>query len=153
MYEVPRMVNTALIDQDYQMIDAHIDEQIKKKIQNMEYVDLGKLLQKNRTLREEDHRMEIVSRNRLTFLSPIADRDQVQINSYMKWEQSFRIYSNILTSKYPSMATELLQYNHTIHSASSAYIWENVYAYNKELRHHIARHPQRSWAIILQQPY
>ena len=97
--------------------------------------------------------MEIVSHNGMMFLSPVADRESIQINSYMKWEQAFRIYSNILTSKFPGMATELLQYNHTIHSASTTYIWENVYSYDKEFSHHISRHPYRSWAVILQQAW
>ena len=59
-----------------------------------------------------------VSRNEMTYLSPIADRELVTINSYNKWEQAFRVYSNVLTSKFPAKATELLQYNHTIHTAS-----------------------------------
>ena len=97
--------------------------------------------------------MEIVSKNGMTFLSPVADPESIHINSYLKWEQVFRIYSNILTTKFPAMATELLQYNHTIHSASTTYIWDNVYAYDKEFRHHVSRHPQRSWSIILQQAW
>ena len=97
--------------------------------------------------------MEIVSRNGMTYLSPITDRESIQINSYLKWEQAFRVYCNILTSKFPAIASELFQYNHTIHSASTAYICENVYSYDKEFRHHISRHPQRSWGVILQQAW
>ena len=75
----------------------------------------------------------------MSFLSPVADKDSaVNINSYGKWEQAFQVYSNILTSRFPTKATELLQYNHTIHSASTTYTWDNVYAYDREFCHHIA---------------
>ena len=86
-------------------------------------------------------------------MSPISDRDNLSINSYGRWEQAFRVYSNIITSKSPGKATELLQYNHTIHMASTTYSWDNVYSYDKEFRHHIARHPYHSWGIILQQAW
>ena len=84
------------------------------------------------------------------YLSPVSDRETLQINSYMRWEQAFRVYSNILTARFPQKATELLQYNHTIHSVSSAYVWDNIYMYDREFRCHISHHPTRSWAIILQ---
>ena len=142
------------IDQDYQMIDAHIDEGIRKKIQAFEFIDFGKLLSKNCPMRDEEgQRLEIVNKNGMSFLSPVGDRESITINHYGKWEQAFRVYSNILTSKYPGKSTELLQYNHTIHTASMLYIWENVYAYDKEFRQHIARHPSRPWGIILQQAW
>ena len=161
MFEVPGEHNlipirqsVSSIDEDYQMIDAHVDELVKRKITNFEYIDLSKLLVKGRSVKEEEHqRLEIVNRNGMSYLLPVADRESVQINSYGKWEQAFRIYSNIVTAKHPGKATELLQYNHTIHAASTSYIWENVYSYDKEFRHHIGRHPQRPWNVILQQAW
>ena len=87
----------------------------------------------------------------MTFLSPVAERDSFHVNSYFKWEQAFRVYSNVLTARFPQKATELLQCNHTIHTASTSYVWENVYDYDKEFRRHIERHPTRSWSVILQQ--
>ena len=126
------VVNGAQIDQDYQMLDMHVDETIEKCIQAFEYVDFSKLVSRNKLVKDDDQRLEIVNHNGMTFLSPIADRENVQITSYIKWEQAFRVFSNILTSKFPAKATELLQYNHTIHTASMAYIWDNVYAYDKE---------------------
>ena len=59
----------------------------------------------------------------------------------------------LLTTKFPGKATELLQYNHTINSAASSYVWENVYAYDKEFRQHVGRHPTCPWNIILQQAW
>ena len=134
-----RQVDINAIDNDYQMIDAHIEEGLRKKVLNLEYIEFGKLLSKNWAGHDEDNRLKFVTKNGATYLSPVADREGGgNITSYAKWEQAFRVFSNILTSRYPDKATELLQYNHTIHTASMSYIWENVYAYDKEFRHHIA---------------
>ena len=80
------------------------------------YVDFGKLLNKSKFGKEEEGRPEFVTKNGATFLAPAADKDNLQINSYIRWEQAYRVFSNILTTKYPGKATELLQYNHTIHT-------------------------------------
>ena len=89
----------------------------------------------------------------MSFLSPVSEHEAAAINSYSKWEQAFRIYSNILTNAHPAKATELIQYMHVIHTTALSYVWENVYAYDKEFRYHIPRHPSRSWAVILQQAW
>ena len=133
MFEVPGrqpLLNSGVVtgsvasmDEDYQMIDAHVEESFKLKIVNWEYIDFSKLLSRGRTIREDEHQcLEIINKNGLSYLSPVSDRQNVQINSYAKWEQAFRVYSNIITSRYPEKAPELLQYNHTLHSASLAYI-------------------------------
>ena len=163
MYELPgpgiellnqSKISVASMDQDYQMIDAHVDESFKKKVINFEYIDFAKLIAKSKTIKDEERqRLEIISKNGMSFLSPAVDREEVQVNNYLKWEQAFRIYSNIITGKYPHKATELLQYNHTIYTASMSYVWDNVYAYDKEFRYHISRHPHRPWNIILQQAW
>ena len=133
------------------MIDAHVDESLRKKIWDFEFIDLSRLLSKGRFNHEESgQRLEIVNRNGISFLSPVSDHELMSINSYFKWEQAFRLYSNILMSRYPNKATKLYQYSHTIQSAASCYIWDNVYSYDKEFRYHISRHPHRSWGVILQ---
>ena len=145
----------SLMDQDYQMIDAHLDDHLKWKIWAFEYIDLSRVLSRGRNVFEEEgQRLEIINKNGSTYLSPATDKgDVTAISSYFKWEQAFRIYSNVLTSKFPHKATELLQYNHTIQTASMTYIWENVYSYDKEFRYHISRHPLCSWSVILQQAW
>ena len=141
------------IDNDYQMIDAHIDEVLRKKILNLEYIELGKLLPCGRG-REEEQKLEFVTKNDVTYLSPVGERDSgLQITSYFKWEQAFRIFCNVLTTAYPEKGPELLQYNHTIQTASTSYIWDNVYSYDKEFRRHIGHHPSQAWNVILQQAW
>ena len=148
LYEAPGKVviltsNNAIdMDLDYQMIDSHIDEILQKKIQCFKYVEFSKLITKSQS--SEDQRLEIVNRTGLTYLSLVSDRETLQINSYARWEQAFRVYSNVLTARFPQKATELLQYNHTIHAASTTYAWDNIYAYDHEFRRHIGKHPTRS---------
>ena len=76
MYPVPgkhEVLDIAKMDQNYQMIDAHIDPGLRRKILNFKYIELGKLLPKGRSM--DDNRMEIVSKNGFTNLSLVADRE------------------------------------------------------------------------------
>ena len=98
--------------------------------------------------------MEIVNRGGMSYWVPLADRDNVSINSFYKWEQAFRVYSNIYTYYHPERAGELIQYNHVIYTASQTYAWDNVYRYDREFRTHMNRHHlNRGWAVILQQAW
>ena len=146
-------VQSSMVDEDYVVISANIDDNMCHKIQNNEYVDFGKLLPRDRIMLEEDHRMELVSKGGLTYFTPVSDRDNGGISSFSKWEQAFRVFSNIYSSKFADRASELIQYNHVIYLASLSFQWENVYLYDKEFRLHMSRHPERSWAVILQQAW
>ena len=85
---------------------------------------------------------------------PASDWDQgATITNFNKWEQAFHTFSNIYLQAHPHKATELIQYNHVIFTASMSYQWENVYTCDKEFRANLARYPDRSWAIILQQAW
>ena len=62
------------MDEDYQMIDAHIEDSLKWKIVNFEYIDFCKLVTKHRGTKEDEHeRLEIVNKNRMTYLAPVAE--------------------------------------------------------------------------------
>ena len=99
--------------------------------------------------------MELVNKGGFTYFVPVSDREGIAggINSFAKWEQVFRVYSNIYTHYYPDKASELIQYNHIIYTASQSFSWENVYLYDCEFRMHLSNYLQRSWAIILQQAW
>ena len=83
----------------------------------------------------------------------VPNANSAQVTSYIKWEQAFRVFSDIYLKVSPSRATELVQYNHLIHSASMEFTWSNVYKYDKDFRLHLASFPKRSWAIILHQAW
>ena len=135
------------------VVGAHIDKSLKQKILANEYVDFAKLVSKDKILRSDNNetKMELVTRGGSTFFVPASDN--VHIVNFAKWEQAFRIFSNIYTKAYPWKSSELIQYNHIICAASQSFSWENVYSYDKEFRMHISNFPQRSWAIILQQAW
>ena len=140
--ELNNFLHSAMVDEDYLAIGAHVDETLQKKIISNEYVDFARLLPRDRLAVEEDHRMEMVNKDGMSYWVPVADRDNLgAISSFSKWEQAFRVFSNIYNSKFPERATELVQYNHIIHTASQMYVWDNVYQYDKEFRLHISRHP------------
>ena len=65
----------AVVDENYVIIGGHLDENLRNKILNHEYVDFARLLPKDRLQREEDHRMEIVNRNGARFFVPVSDRE------------------------------------------------------------------------------
>ena len=77
----------------------------------------------------------------------------MSITNFSRWEQAFKVYSDIYSRAYPHRSAELIQYCHVIHSISMQYIWENVYDYDRDFRMHIARHPGQNWSIILQQAW
>ena len=141
----------AEMDEDYLVVGNHVDQVTQDKIMNGEYVDFSKLIPKDKILCEEDGRLELIVRNGRTFWSPVTE--SVTISNFARWEQAFRVFSNIYTRRFPQKAGELIQYNHIIHSISLTYIWENVYSYDKEFRIHLSKHPQQSWAVILQQTW
>ena len=148
-----RVLPANLVDEEYMVIGGHVDAGLQEKIINFEYVDFSKLIPRDRVAKIEDQRMELVMRGGATYFAPVSDRDATSIGSFTKWEQAFRIYSNILTRVYPAKALELIQYNHTIYTAALTFVWENVYQYDREFRLHISKFPQRSWSVILHQAW
>ena len=145
-----KSVTTLEMDEDYQMVAAHVDGRLRSMIVNHSYIDLAKLLPRNRlgSFDEDAQTLQLVNRGGAAGFVSLSEKAGV-INNYAKWEQAFRIFSDIYTNSYPSRATELIQYNHTIHTASQSYIWENVYLYDIEVRKHMETHPSRNWGIIL----
>ena len=143
----------AQVDQDYVMVGTHLDETTKEKIVKGEYVDFSKLLPKDKVMLEEDGRMELAIKNGRAYWMPASAAESVQISNFVKWEQAFRLFSNVYTNTHLHKSGELIQYNYTIHSIAQTYIWENVYAYDKEFRIHISRHQEQSWSVILQQAW
>ena len=141
-------------DDDYLLVTAHLDLNTQAKIAKGEYVDFAKLIPKEKGLNSDfENRMELVNRNGHSYFVPVTERESTQINSFSKWEQAFRVFSNVYTKYHPERAHELIEYNFMIHTASSTYVWDNVYHYDRDFRMHMERHPQRSWTLILQQAW
>ena len=148
-------VMSTSLDEDYIVVGNHIDKSMRNKIANSEYVDFAKLIPRDRFISgEEDHCMEMVNRNGMSFWMPVADRGGMVISNFSKWEQAFCVFANVYTHFYPDKAGDLIQYNHIIHTAAQTFVWDNVYCYDREFHIHLSRHhPHRSWSIILQQAW
>ena len=142
----------AQMDQDYIIVGAHIEEALQQKIIKGQYVDFSKLLPKDKLV-EDDGCMELIIKEGRSYWVPASNAESVQISNFNKWEQAYRVFANIYTKAYPDRAGELIEYNHVIHSISHTYVWDNVYSYDKDFTLHLSRHPERSWAIILQQAW
>ena len=88
----------------------------------------------------------------MSFWVPLSDKTAV-ITNLCRWDQAFRIYSKIYLEGNAGRAAEIIQYSHIIHEAAIDFPWESVYAYDREFRAHMGKHPTSSWAIILQQAW
>ena len=123
------MLHSVMVDESYLLVAAHVDEQLKRKVLQFKFVDFFRLLPHDRILQQEDQRLTFVNKGGIPYLVPMND-NPASINSYGKWDQAFRVYSDIVTTQYPNKAHELIQYNHVIHTASQTYLWDNVYMYD-----------------------
>ena len=148
-----QMVHSVVVDQNYFMVAAHVDDTTHRRIVNGEYIDFARLLPCDHLNSVDDHRMELVNYNGHAFYVPAADRDSNGITSFNRWELAFRVFTDIYLRHHPTRASELIQYNHIIQVASMAFQWDNVYRYDREFHLHLSHNPGRSWAIILQQAW
>ena len=101
--------HSALLDEDYLIVGNYVDDLTKRKIGNGEYIDFAKLMPKDRVSLEEDTHMEMVNKGGLSFWVPVAKRENTAISSFGKWEQAFRVFSNIYTSFHPSLSNLCLR--------------------------------------------
>ena len=155
-YEVDlskEFVHSAMVDESYHLVGSHVDTHTQEKIVNGEYVDFARLVPKDRILMTEDQRYEMVVKEGRTYWIPANANEGVSISNYGRWEQAFRVFSEIYMKAHPFRSSELIQYSHLIHLAAQTYVWENVYMYDKDFRIHMSKHPKRSWSIILQQAW
>ena len=145
--------HSAVVDENYMVIGAHIDKLLKQKVVANEYVDFARLIANDKITRNDNNetKMELVTRGGSTFFVPA--NEHANVTNFAKWEQAFRRFANIYTKAYPWKSSELIQYNHVIGTAAQNFAWENVYSYDKEFRIHISNFPHRSWAVILQEAW
>ena len=133
-------------DDDFFHITCHVDPNLTVKIQNGEFIELDKLLPKERGANlSDDNRLELVTREGMTYFAPAQDRT-TKITGLRKWEQAFRVYAAIYTQKHPEHVSEIWQDVYVINLAASSFQWENVSFYDVTFRHLMALKPNHSWA-------
>ena len=137
-----------ITDDKFFHLTCHVDSNLKQKIEKGEYVDLEKLLIKDKFKNQSGggQHMELISKGGETFIMPV-DPDH-KITNVRKWEQAFHIYAAIYSQANPHRSSEIWQYVFVINSAASTYTWENVANYNFTFRQLMECNPARSWANI-----
>ena len=99
-------VGTGISDNDFFHLTCHVDVSMVSKIEKGEFIDLEKLLPKDKKRKSEDNRLEWVHQNGGTFLAPVADWMN-KISGYRRWEQAFRVYSTIYCGANSSRSKEI----------------------------------------------
>ena len=149
----PPGVGTGLSDDDFFHLTCHIDPSLRSKIERGEYVDLERLLLKEREASygaASEGRLEWVQKDGHTYLAPASDYSS-KITGIRKWEQAFCVYATIYCGANPGRSKEIWQYVSVINTAVASFHWENVANYDFTFRHLMAFNPQHSWALTYNQ--
>ena len=136
-------------DDDFFHVTCHIEDSLKEKIQKGEYVDLERLLPKDRAGAgpSEENKLELFSKDGVAYFAPTLDRSSSnKISGLRRLEQAFRVYAAVYSRANPHRASEIWQYVHVINIAASAYSWDNVSFYDQTFRHLMSSRPSRSWS-------
>ena len=140
-------------DDEFVHITSHIDPNLRQKIQRGEYVELEKLIKRNRTSgfdNDRDLALDIVTKDGHTYLTPKTEKGNT-IQNVRRWEQAFRVYASIYSEANPTRGTEIWQYVEIINRAALKYTWENVSSYDHQFRRWMSDNPLRSWSKTLTQ--
>ena len=136
-------------DDDFFHITCHLDENLRTKIQKGDFVDLEKLLPKDKGMYKqmaeyEKPEIEIITKSGRTFLT--SPQQDCKINGMRRWDQAFRVYAMVYCQANPDRSGEVWQYVDVIHNAAANFSWENVASYDFTFRQLMASKPWRSWA-------
>ena len=142
-------IGSGVSDDDFFHLTCHIQPSLIYKIEKGEFIELEKLLPKDKFAKGEENRLEWVQRDGGTFLVPAQKENK--INNFRRWEQALRAYATIYCGANPHRSKEIWQYITVINTAASSYLWDNVYNYDITFRHLMAFNPQRSWAVTYNQ--
>ena len=129
---------------------SQIEPNLRTKIERGEFIDLERLLPKERStskLAGEDlnrQLYQLITQGTNNYLEPRVQK-KGKISGIKKWDQAFRVYAAIYTDANPDRSSEIWQYIYVIHTAAAANPWENVYYYDINFRELMASKPWRSW--------
>ena len=139
----PMLNGCGMSDDEFFHLTCHIDKGMCEKIERGEYIELEKLLLKERGGIpnpggvDSSSRLEWIYKEGHTYLVPVSDKAN-RISNFHKWEQAF---CN------PTRSKEIWQYISVINTASASYVWDNVYNYDGIFRHLMAFNPQRNLSM------
>ena len=138
-------------DDEFFHVTSQIDPSLRIKIERGEFIDLERLLPKDRNSRfgngNEDlnkQLYQLITQGTNTYLDPPIPKTG-KITNIRKWDQAFQVFAAIYTHANPERASEIQQYIYVIHTAAAANPWDNVYFYDVNFRELMASKPWRSW--------
>ena len=137
-----------MVDDEFFHITCHVDSSLREKIEEGKFVELEKLLIKDRPFTKAgsaaDNRMGLFTKDGVAYFAPAGECD-AKINNVCQWEQAFRVYTAIYSKANPNRVNEVWQYVHVINHAASGYQWSNVAEYDFTFRHLMGEYPDWSW--------
>ena len=84
------LMHSVVVDEEYAILGANIEESLHRKIVSNEYVDFARLIPRDRiATADSEKRLEIVYKDGKTFFQPISERDTTVINGIYRWDQAF----------------------------------------------------------------
>ncbi|CAC5383633.1 unnamed protein product [Mytilus coruscus] len=115
-------------------IDIIVSQQIKEKIWNFEYVDVGTLLKQNSQYYSNlDQKQSVTVENGMLVISNKPSKVNT-INNFELWTEAFANFSKILLQKHASLAQDLFTYTSIIRDAISDAPFDRVYQYDRQFR-------------------
>ena len=78
-------MHSTIVDEDYLVVAAHIDDTLNCRIRAGEYVDFTRLLPWDRVQMEQDNRLQILNFNGQLSCAPVNETN-VTITSFARWE-------------------------------------------------------------------
>lgn len=119
----------------------HISQKIKLQIWTGEYIELGILLQKEPL--PQSQYIKITNGN-LVVANAV---NKHEIKSISSWTDAFLLYIQVVIMKNPELATELIQYLHTIRLAAKRHSYGWIY-YDKAFRQKKAKVFNMKWSSV-----
>ena len=137
-------------DDEFFHVTSQIDSALRTKIERGEFIELERLLPKERNLggRNEEinrHLFQLITQGTNSYLDPALPAKTGKISNIRKWDQAFRVFAAIYTNANPEWAAEIWPYVYVIHTAAAANPWDNVYFYDINFHQIMASKPWRSW--------
>ena len=137
-------------DDEFFHVTSQIEPSLRMKIERGEFVDLERLLPRERSAGKSGtddlnrQLYQLITQGTNNFMDPPVPKSG-KVNSIRKWDQAFRVFAAIYTQANPERASEIWQYVYVIHTAAASNPWENVYYYDINFRELMASKPWRSW--------
>ena len=75
-----------------------------------EYVDFSKLVPKDRVMTADNSRLKMIVREGKTYWVPACSNEGMEISNFNRWEQAFRVFTDVYVRTFPYRALEFNTY-------------------------------------------